>query len=559
MTWIADNRILQLVSFRIQAQQCDRVRRVGGHTFALCQCDRRIIDRSQRDVDGGHSTGERSIAHGKGETVGRVEISDRIIGRRLISQVRSRSDQRAAPWRSDNVIDQRIAIGISAAQRHRDGSLFCGAHVLIHCHRAAVRDCAHIDRHGARNRIHFAVIGIESKTVQSVVVQRGSIGQVGRNTRQRAVTRRSDDTVGQRIAIGIRCRQRDGNARIRRSGKTLVLRHRGAIAVWKDGNVNRLGHGGERFVVGLEIIITQRIGDPIVVIENRAIDGRDFQFVFAGRVERGGIICRRWHRIEGNSSRTAEFAPDQFRRAHVLIGYVGHQGGLGRRQGERSRTRTRGHALEIQQGRRRRVVFNGRDGGCDFVGDVVQATWATTSDRTIGGKLRDVVLPFVKCGQRVFGGAAVGVLQESERIPIIAMPGLLFQQQTEGNPLFDLELRESVERVVADHIAEHPVGRRALGHGGDDTRRDGQHIRLCEFVFQKAAQIHARHSVGLFQARTQSRIQQGLLVRRVGVVRHGLKQGVCQVTIGNLDRVIPYDHIRICGIGRESSEHGVDL
>ena len=161
------------------------------------------------------------------------------------------------PRCADDIIDQCIAIGIRAAQGHRDGSLFCGAHILIHRHRAAVRDCAHIDRHGARNRIHLAIIGLESKTVQADVIQRGSIGQVGRDPRQRAVPRRSDDAVGQRIAIGIRCRQRDGKTRVRRSGKTLVLHHRSAVAVRKNGNVNRLGHGGECLVVGLEIVITQ--------------------------------------------------------------------------------------------------------------------------------------------------------------------------------------------------------------------------------------------------------------------------------------------------------------
>ena len=161
------------------------------------------------------------------------------------------------PRCADDIIDQCIAIGIRAAQGHRDGSLFCGAHILIHRHRAAVRDCAHIDRHGARNRIHLAVIGLESKTVQAVVIQRGSIGQVGRNPRQRAATWCSDDAVGQRVAIGIRCRQRDGKTRIRRCGKTLVLRHRSAVVVRKNGNFNSPGHGGKRFIVGLEIVITQ--------------------------------------------------------------------------------------------------------------------------------------------------------------------------------------------------------------------------------------------------------------------------------------------------------------
>ena len=173
-------------------------------------------------------------------------------------------------------------------------------------------------------------------------------------------------------------------------------------------------------------------------------------------------------------------------------------------------------------------------------------------------------------GQGPAGGVAIGPQRiEARNLEPVAAPakagGHRQHGQRLGNAFGDFVLGKQGDARAAGVHAPHGVGLAFGIHDLEEIRDERLHVRQGQIVVAKLGDPEARFGIRLLQAGLDRRIEQALggadgISGDVGAAIDGIaKQGETQIPVGNLDGVIPHDHIRIGRVGGERGEHRVAL
>ena len=325
---------------------------------------RRIVDGRHRDACRCQRTRQRTVAHGEGEAVRSIEVPRRIVWRRGVGQIRRSSAQGAVLRPDDDLIGQRVVVGIRPGDEHNFGGFLRRRHILIDGDGPPIPDRAHIHRDRGDRGIHPSIIRLESETVRPRVTRRGRVEQSGRSPGKCAVRGRGHHAVTQRIAVRVRRGEGDGLGRVERSRETLVLRDRRTVGIRTHRDRHRGRSRPQHFVVGLKIIITQVVGDPNGIVQNGTVHSRHPQNISSRRVKSRGAggtgRCAR--RIEQHRPCSAHLAPDKVRRPGIQVRQGDREKSAVRGQADRRWCGGRGQGFEIVQRGWIRVIFNGVNG-----------------------------------------------------------------------------------------------------------------------------------------------------------------------------------------------------
>ena len=235
-------------------------------------------------------------------------------------------------WRRDDRERERVPLGIGRQQRHLRGHILVDEDPLVLGFRRLVGARHDPDGHRRGIAVRHAVVGDERERIHAGEARVGRVDQVWRRPGETAVRHIGGHSVSQRLAVGVRCRQRDRDGRVEVGGNRLIRRgwrvvHRGDRD--RDGRQSRLrptvaGLVGEA-VAPLEAGICQRavrrrihddrcqgIVVDVGVVDQHARCGDGQRRLFAGAV----AVVGRHRRVVDRHHRHADRAR---RRAAVTI------------------------------------------------------------------------------------------------------------------------------------------------------------------------------------------------------------------------------------------------